>query len=192
MDYELIEKIPGSWEEFKFSDYLKILDLEVSEDDEFDGSFNGIDNTLKVISALTNISISELEAIEIQTITSIAKKLYFMVELPNTKNFKSKISWKKLEEVSYGEYITYVMLAKEPFKNLKIFIKAFSSDDLTEEEIDNLSMMEAYAAFFTLNKYVGKSMNSMARKERMKLIKLLWKEKIVQPIRQRFSQKKTN
>ena len=52
---KVIELLPSNWSELKLHQFKKMLDLEVSEDGDFEGLFDGVDNTLKVLSVLTEI-----------------------------------------------------------------------------------------------------------------------------------------
>jgi hypothetical protein len=185
---EVYDKLPGSWAELKFKDFKKILDIPVSESDEMDGIFNGQDNSIKTLSVLSGVSVEELYQVDLVTITALTNKIDFIMVEPDPKQAKSSLKWKEIDKISYGEYITFVMLSQQPFKNLDLLIQAFSLEELTTDQIQELSMLEVYAGFFTLNQTVEKYMKTMARKTTMQIARLTAKEQILTPLRQRWNQ----
>lgn len=187
---EVYDKLPASWAELKYKDFKKILELPVSESDELDGIFNGQDNSIKTLSILSGISVEELYQMDLVTITALTKKIDFIMVEPDPTIVKSTLKWKEIDKISYGEYITFVTLAQDPLKNLDLLIQAFSSDELTKDQIDELSMLEVYAGFFTLNQPVEKYMKRMAHKTRMQIIRLITKEQIQTPLKLKWNRLK--
>jgi hypothetical protein len=171
---DILNKLPSSWQEMKLRDYLKVTDLEISEDDDL---FNGVDNTLRVISALADVPVPTLEELPYPQIMDLAKHIEFISTLPKpTKD--TKLQWKKVESIKYNDFVTFLALSKEPIQNLPTIIQTFSKKELSEEEVLDLDMVECYSGFFFLNKGLKKSFRRMIIYSSLKLIrqsvKMMW------------------
>lgn len=186
------ENLPTSWDNFRFEDYMKCIDINLSEGNlsEVDELFSGLDNTIRVISALTNVPLSELENADLSLITSLAKRLSFMVELPKEKS-TSTLNWKNVDEVNYNDFVTFISLSKDPIHQLPLIIKTFSKEPLTEEQINNLSVSEVYSGFFSLRKLALKSMRSSQKQVAIQLTKFQVKS-LVTHFKERFRRKRRN
>jgi hypothetical protein len=158
---KIIEKIPTSWEEVTIRDYEALSEISITENSEADNLFVGIDNTLKVLSYFTETSIEELEKLPMTEITSMSKRLDFMMQPVKTEK-KSKIKWKKVEEITYNDFILYQQFSADFFKNLHLLIPAFSKEKISEEEVLNLSVVDMTTAFFFLKKLAEKSLKRTA------------------------------
>lgn len=187
---QIIEKLPKGWDEITLREFRKVLDVQVSEDDEFDGLFNGQDNTIKLLNILTGLSIETLMGLDVDIVIRMANKVEFLLQEPDLRGFKGSIRMKPIDKVSYGEYITFIMLSQDVFKNLDLLIKAFALNDFSDKDLEQLSMLEVYAAFFTLKQHVERYMKAMARWTTMKIVKLTFKEKIATPFRQKCNRLK--
>ncbi len=187
---QIIEKLPKDWNEITLREFRKVLDVQVSEDDEFDGLFNGQDNTIKLLNILTGLSIETLMGLDVDIVIRMANKVEFLLQEPDLKGFKGSIRMKPIDKVSYGEYITFIMLSQDVFKNLDLLIKSFALNDFSDKYMEELSMLEVYAAFFTLKQHVEKYMKTMARKTTIQITRLLFKEKMLIPFRQKCSRLK--
>lgn len=168
---KVIELLPSSWYELKLQQFKKMLDLEVSEYGDFEGLFDGVDNTLKVLSVLTGIETDILESMNIKDIQAMANKISFISKEPDIKGYKGSIKWKRIDEVTYSDYVTFITLSNEPLKNIELIIQSFSIEKLTVDEINNLSMIEVHAAFFILMKLLKKSILNTTKRTASKLIK---------------------
>lgn len=182
---KVIELLPSNWNELKLYQFKKMLDLEVSEYGDFEGLFDGIDNTLKVLSVLSGIETEVLESMNIKDVQVMANKIAFISTEPNVKGYKSSIKWKKIDEVTYSDYVTFITLSNEPLKNIELIIQSFSLNKLTDEEINNLSMLEVHAGFFTLTKQLKRFLLNTTRRTATKLAKQM----IVQMYHQLFRTK---
>ena len=167
---ELIEKLPGSWSELTFEKYKTLLDLTIEEQDDFGGLFVGADNTIKILSRLTGASVEELEQLPLASIQQLSSRLSWMGETPEAQK-TSTIKWKDLDIVTYNDYITYLQLSGEPLKHMTTIIKAFSTTELTEQQIDELSVQDVITGFQLLHQHVKKSMRLTAMSLLVKLIK---------------------
>lgn len=166
---EVYDKLPASWDELKLKSFLKLTDLQIEETDDFDGILVGVDNSLKVIATLADVTVEELEALPIREITKIANKIAFISELPVAD--KSSIKWKAIDTVSFNDFIVFKTLAQEPIKNMPSIIKSFSKNELTDEQILDMSTTDAYAAFFLLLQSVKKSVRHMIASSSKTLLK---------------------
>ena len=187
IDYKKIyNQLPASWNELKLKDFQKVVDVEISERDEMLDSFIGTDNTLKLISKLTDTPVDRLEELPLFQVAYLSKKLEFISELPSMGK-TSVIKWKNIEEISYNDYVTFQNLQHQPLQNLSTIIKAFSKNDMTEEQIGELGMEEIMTGFFLLQKVVKKYITNTKRSLIKKLIKQTIKEKIMklQPFKQK-------
>lgn len=176
---ELIKQLPSSWSELTLKQYQQLSEVVISEEDEdeIQNLTIGQDNTLKVISMLTGVPIEQLEELPFHDLAVLASKLAFMQKPPEPAK-KSSIQFKKVDEISYNDYITFLALAKEPFKNLHIIIKAFNKSNLTDEQIQELGMDDVMQGFQLLQRYVNKYMRRIIRCTALKLIKQTAVEKV--------------
>lgn len=182
---KVIELLPSNWSELKLHQFKKMLDLEVSEDGDFEGLFDGVDNTLKVLSVLSGIEIEVLESMNIKDVQAMANKISFISKEPDIKGYKNLIKWKKIDEVTYSDYVTFITLSNEPFKNIELIIQSFSLNKLTNEEINNLNMLEVHSGFFLLTKQLKKFLLNTTRRTATKLAKQI----IIQMYHQLFKTK---
>lgn len=148
---DLLKELPGSWSEFKLKDFMKTLDVAITDQDlETSSLFVGLDNSLKVISALCNVNVEDLESLPLWQIAELTNKLAFMADLP--KEGETSIKWKTMNEMSFNDFVTYKNAESKPLHSLPLIIQACSEAKLTEEQVQNLSMAEVHSGFFTLNK----------------------------------------
>lgn len=151
---EILKNIPSSWAELKLKDYNKLFELGIKVDE---GEFTLIsNNSLKAFSILSGLSIEELEDLPITAIGEINNRLSFLQTLPEPKA-KSKLKWKKIDEVPYGAFIAFVQAQSDPLKSIHLILKEFSLNKLTEDEILDLTMDEVYTGFFLFQTSVNKS-----------------------------------
>ena len=183
---ELIEKLPSSWNDLQLKNFMKIMDVEIADSDEFGGMFNGVDNTIRIASVLTGVASEDLEKLPFKELNRVGETLTFMTTEPAPAK-TSTIQWKSLENVSYNDYVTFISLSKEPLKHLVTIIKAFSVNEMTEEQIENLSTQDAMSGFFLLNSQLNKYLRRIIRSTTWKL-KM---EKGKQAMKQLFKPKTT-
>ncbi len=60
---QIAKQLPGSWNELKLKDFYKLYSLKITEKDEFDDLFVGVDNTYSVITTLSDATVEELDEI---------------------------------------------------------------------------------------------------------------------------------
>jgi len=170
----LLKLLPGSWDELKLKDYLKLFKVKVKETDDIDNQFVDMDNLLGTLSALTGVPENELEQFPLESVNRLATKILFIHQLPVDKKPKTRL--KKIEELTYNDYVFFVSHAKDVWSVMPAIIKSFLKDDLTEEQINNFSMQEVHAIFFTLNKRLRKLTRSMLRHSRLALAKNIMRQ----------------
>jgi len=182
MNKNIIEKIPTAWKDVKVKDFEKLTELTIVEPDgKYNNLFVGIDNSVNVLSVFTGISAKELNSIPINEVIPLMNRLEFMKEMPQV-NKKSKIKWKNVDEITYGDYILYQQFGNEDFfKNLHLLIPAFSKEKILEEDVLNMNLEDMHTAFFFLRKDVTKYQkhiqNYLKMKKWMGQIKRLFKRK---------------
>jgi len=164
----ILTLLPGSWDELKLKDFQKLLDVTIKETDEFEDMFVGMDNMLSVMSKLAGVEVKELEALPFASLQKLLTKLAFIQTEP-AKKFKSSIKWKKLDEITYDDYVNYINLSKAPLQNLHAIIKTFSKTVFTEEDVLEMSMRDVHTGFFLLRKMLLKSIRRMYRQSAMAL-----------------------
>lgn len=131
---ELIEKLPGSWNELTLKQFQILTTIEVAEACNGNDLFVGCDNSLQVVAKLGDVTGDELEELPYNQVAEIMAKIEFIATPPNPQK-QSTLSWKKFDEISYLAFVTYMHLSVEPFKNLHTIIKCFSSTKLTDEQV---------------------------------------------------------
>jgi hypothetical protein len=169
---EIIELIPSGWDNMKLSTYLKFSDIIIKEDET--DIFNGFDNTLMIVSKITNIPFKELEKLPMGDVIKIGQKINYISNLPKVK--RSKLKWKELNEITYDDFITFLQVEEKTLSNIHTFIANFTKNKLTEEEVLNMSVEEVWSGFFLFKKKLMKSLNISIVLTKMKAIALLKKE----------------
>ena len=192
MNYkDIISNLPSKWEDINLHQFKKLLDLKVSEsEDEIDGLFNGVDNTIKVLSVLSGISIELLESCPFPIIQEMANKIGFTLNEPDPKKCATTLKIKNLESITYDNYVTFITLANEPLKNITQIIKSFSAVELSDEEIEKLSVTEVMGAFFLLTQKLRKYIRCSTKQAVMKLLKQAIREFLTQVSKLKFWNKK--
>jgi hypothetical protein len=182
MNYQdIIKRIPTSWETMKLEQFQKLLDIILVEtEDEFSGNlFIGMDNTLMVISRLTDIPVSELEAMPIQAVNEMAKRLDFMTTLPQTK-VTSNVIFKEVDEITYNDFVLYSNMAQQPngvLSNLPLVLQSFAKKKMSLQEVNDLNMVDCFTGFFlserNTKKWCGRTAKSLKKKIRREMIRAL-------------------
>lgn len=170
----LIEKLPTSWDDFKTGDYMRTIEIEITQpagDDDTEKQIANSDNLIKLIAVLLEIPYETVnEKMPIVVVTEMGKRLAFTAELPVPGK---KESWfKDGEDVTYNEYTTLMSLLKDPVRNMRECVILLSRKPLTMDEVNAMSVQEVYTAFFTLRKYTLKSLRRSARKTALNLVRI--------------------
>lgn len=185
-----INQLPNSWETFKLRDFMKTIDIPITET-QFDltgHQFTGIDNTFKILAALFEKPVSTFEDMSLALSSQFAKRLGFMLHMPSGKS-KKKPWWKPPEEVTYNQFVTFLTLAKDPMRHLPEIMQAFSREERDYESIMNTSVSEAYADFFMLLTFVKKYLRTSARKEARRIVKQTGRNLLIRLCRPKWKRK---
>jgi len=180
---EILTKLPNSWDEITLKDFQKLTKANVSENESGSDLFDGVENTIEIISKLTGVSVDDLEALPIQELGVLGTKLSFMMEPPKPSN-KSILKWLRIDEIPYNSFVNYIQLQDTQLENLHIIIKNFSKTELTEEQILELPITEVVTGFFLFRKLLRKYLKNLVRLNKMEILKYQMKEKL-----QAFKQK---
>lgn len=173
----IIDSLPSSWYEVSLKQFQTLVTSEITETDDL---FNGVTNTLEMVSKLTGIESKELENLLMRDITEIANKLSFTNEEPKPKK-ESIIVWKKVDEITFNDFITFTQIDEtKRLENIHVFIKNFSTSKLSDEEILNLPITEVITGFFLLRKQLNKYLRSSIRSTTYRVVKLLIVQKLQQ------------
>jgi len=171
-------QLPTSWESMKFSDYNKCMNVPITEavDDEDDQRFSSVNNSYKILSALTGEPFKYFEYIPYANIVPLIQKINFMFTEPKAGEFKHTKKVKKMEEVTYNEFVEFLQLFKDPVNNMAKIVALFTykqdGSKYTEEDVNNFSVAEVYSIFFTLNKLSQKSIKLFRKRALIQLMKL--------------------
>lgn len=169
---DIIKSLPGSWKEMKLKDFQKVMDITISENIEQENIFDGLDNTIKVISSLTSIPVADLEELPMKEMIEVTKQISFITEIPGDSKACS-LKWKQIDKISYDDFVTFNTLAQEPLVNLVPIIKTFSVDKLSDEQVLDLNMEDVFTGFFLLNRQSKKFIrhtNIFLKKKLMKQV----------------------
>lgn len=160
----LLNQLPGSWNDVSLGMFQKLSSTRIRE---INDDFDGIENTLAVISKLTDTSIEDLEEMAMKDLQQLGSKLSFMVDLPARTKASVK-EWKTPEEISYNDYVTFIKIEPDKqLENLGLFVKNFSKTKLTQDEIEALSLPDVLTGFFLQRKALIKSMKRLMKSAKL-------------------------
>lgn len=177
-----VRDIPKSWNELKYSKYLELMKEFMRSDEEIikecsefymDG-FNQINLKdiyieYKTLSILTDVDISIIKSLPYQYLKPLKDCIDFMkVEYKNVGNCKMRL--KNLEEMTYDNFIYLAMIKDDLVNQLPNVVKMISKDEITIEEIMNMSYADLMECFFlfrrSMNKSAMRSILSLAKQVR--------------------------
>lgn len=172
--YETIyNQLPRSWNDVTLSQFQKLMKCKISEDQD---ELNGMYNTIEVIHQLTGTPHDQIEGLSMLEVSALANKMEFLstkMELVEINN--CKIKWLKIEEINMDKYIQFVK-TEDHMVNLHNFIKQFSKNGFTDEEIDLLPISEVMTGFFLFRTELMKSVIASMKSTKVQLKKHLKKE----------------
>lgn len=163
------EKLPANWEQVTLSDFIKLGDIDIKENKD---GLDGIENSLMVISILTETSIETLENLPMSDLIELGKKIDFIQVEPAPKK-KSLFEWKKPNEITYNDFVTYQTLSVDSYKNMPLIIKAFIKNGFDESEILKMPITEVMTGFFLQRQAALKSINHTIYILKKKLRKMM-------------------
>lgn len=160
--------LPKSWDDVCYKDYQKILNIAASD-------ISNIDKTIETISILTGISVDDLNSITPLQLHAIQKQLSFFQEQPQPKK-SNKISIKKIDNLTWNEYVDYTQSVTNNNKDLLFYIECFSK--VKREVLESLSVSEV----FFLKNQLGLNMKRFMYRSVVFLIRmtirLTWKKMV--------------
>ena len=169
---EIYNQLPRKWSDITLQQFQKLMKAKVSEDQD---ELNGIYNTIEAIHQLTGVSHEEIEALSMLEVSALANKMEFLTQKMEFIDVKQcRIKWLKIEEISMDKYIQFIQ-TPDHMVNLANFIKNFSTNGYTDEEIQELPIQEVMTGFFLFRKMLMKSIINSAKLTH-KRIKQLMKE----------------
>ena len=169
---QILEKLPGNWDEVTLELFTKLIDCKVDTDDDI---LDGYNNVINFASAITGIPTEDFDNIKMIDINQIGSKLSFInTDIPQVKS--NKFKWKKLDEILMDDYITFIQYGDKQIYHLLEFVKAFNKVELTDEEIQQLPITEVMWGFFLFRKNLRKSLKASITSERMIIAKYKVKE----------------
>ena len=178
-------KLPTSWKQVTIKQFIQIHEAEEKIDKEND--FALVDVSLNVLSVLSNTPIEELEKVSLGTIQKMFNAISFINTSPIAKT--SSIKWKKVEEITYSEYISLLKIQNDIINNLPKFITLYCKNEVTEEEAMNMSVEDVFTGFFLLVKTYKKSINHLLISIKVKMILNQLKQKVMKKVKQVFQLK---
>lgn len=183
---EIIQMLPGSWQELTIGQYEKIADIKPTQsNNEIDKLHDAQLDIVKIISRLTNVDQEELLSIPMYQFYQMAQKINFISTFPEDP-MESNIELKKAEELTYDEFLTYLKYSNAPLLNLSILIHAFQKKKKNKQSIDEikkLSMLDGLSAFFLSVNELKKSLKQTRTSLTRRLMKQLIMEKLIGLVR---------
>jgi len=181
--YENIyNQLPRTWSDVTLSQFQKLMKCKVEEGE---GDLNGMYNTIEAIHQLTGVPHDQIEGLSMLEVSALAQKMDFLtskMELVEIKN--CRIKWLTIDEINMDKYIQFVK-TEDHMVNLHNFIKQFSKNGFTDEEIDQLPIAEVMTGFFLFRTELMKSVIASMKSTKAELKKHLKEQ-------QQSNQTKTN
>lgn len=165
----LLKQLPKSWDDISLKTFQKIMDLEITNNQDL---FDGIQNSISVLSILTNSTVEELEELPMRDLMLLGSGLEFMKVLPKSTD-KTSLQLKKIEEITFNDYVFFLNNSENNYiKNLHIYIKTFSKGELTEDEILDLPITDVLNGFFLFRKQLKESLKISIVSTKVDLMKM--------------------
>jgi hypothetical protein len=171
---EILSELPKSWNEVTLEQFQMLTSVGINEDPM--NPFNGIENTLAVVAVLTNVDKEALEELPMSELQLIAKHMAF-ITTPPQESKNSIIKWKKVNEVTYNDFVAALQLQEDIFTNMHKLIKLYSSNGYTEDEILKLPITEVHSGFFLFRKQLAKYYKDSIKYQKLLLVRLVIKDK---------------
>jgi hypothetical protein len=169
---EWVNKLPTSWDQMTFETYERLLQCRITEDSATDITehlLTGVQNSVKEIAAILNVSPETLEKAHYSVIQRMAARTQFILTEPAPGK---PLPWfKKEDEIDYATFTALQILCSDPVNNMAACVALLSKEPLTIEQVRQKSVTEVHTAFFTLLKYSKRLLRRSARSEARKLVK---------------------
>jgi hypothetical protein len=193
MDYkEILKALPGNWNELTLRTYIKLSPVlndsdkeeELYNEDIFTEKLEAdVDKNIQILGLLTDVPVEVLlTGYTMNQFEQFVTKLMFMSTAPVT--VKPTVKYISFEKLTYDGFISFDRLHKDfsdggilgsSVSNLPMMLSIFSKDKLTPEQIEDLSIPEVIAGFFTVAKNLEKYLRRSERSLYKQLMKIYLK-----------------
>ena len=200
---EILKVLPASWEEVNLKTYQRLVsvaqyDVEPLEVDHEDYTLQLLDNSLVSIAALVDVDISSLRGLLLSESMELIKRTQWVSIPPVPCKIKPKYIKDDIK-ITVDNYLAYQAKASngKELENIKDIVALFVKEAphkrrgwfvskkvdevkpmLTDEEIDNMNMVEITTFFFFVQKLLMKSLKRIQYKMTIKLKTLLIIQKL--------------
>ncbi|HEX4375280.1 MAG TPA: hypothetical protein VHZ50_18385, partial [Puia sp.] len=134
------------------------------------------DNNLSVLSALLDIPVDVLSQQPASIVLPLVDRIMFITVPPVVDVKKSKIRWKDINSLTYDNFIMITKCIDKSLEKSEYLIAAMMEDEMSSDDILELSMSEIQAGFFLLVKHTQKSIRTSSRYLMRKLMSSLVKQ----------------
>jgi hypothetical protein len=177
---EIYNRLPSSWDEVTLQKFRQLIAADKAQVEVEDDFELGTERTVTLIAAFADTTANVIEKQPFTEVVKMMEKLAFLdTEIEVLK--ETRIKWKKIDQITYDDYVTFQKYGHDLYGNMPIIIKAFASPNmrLTEEEINQLNMPEVMTGFFTLRKSLIRLSTCMLLSLSLKWIKQKTKETVL-------------
>lgn len=199
---ETLKVLPASWEEVNLKTYQRLIsaaqyDIEPLEEGTEEYTLQLIDNSLVTIAALVNTDISSLRGLLLTDSMDLIKRTKWVSIPPVPLKVKPKYIKDNIK-ITVDNYLAYQAKASngKELDNIKDIVGMFIKDVpckkkgwfnqnsgkskpmLTDEDIDNMNMVEIFTFFFFVQKLLLKSLKRIQYKMTTKLKILVMLQKL--------------
>lgn len=166
---KLIDRLPKSYEEINYKKYIQIIQtLPDSKPDEWDEDEYNSFLTLVPISILLDVPVIDLERLPAIELMPLIQAVSFMAE--PFKEAKTSLKLKEINTLTYDEFVTLQNLRNDHWVHMPKILSIII-ENKSPEEIDQLSISEVIACFFTLNGLTKKYIQSLTISLALQIVK---------------------
>ncbi|PUZ23438.1 hypothetical protein DCC81_23965 [Chitinophaga parva] len=170
---------PTSWKDVKLKHFIKILELALpTELGDGENLFEGIDYRFNVLSIITDKPVDYFESLPINESLPMLQTTSFLDTEINVDNHQAAYTIKPIDKVKLSDFILFMNLSVDPYKNMATILKHFIAEDLTEEQINDLDMLTINSLFFCLRQSAKQSIKRSIRETSKTLMKQIVTQKI--------------
>lgn len=169
----MLDRLPKRWSDLKLKDYNKLIQAElIKEDETVDNELNELDFQLAVISTLTDISISDLEALSVTELLPAITSISFLYT--PLEPVKTSLKAKDITALSYAEFTSYMQLQNQPFNNTNQILPIFFKE-LENVDVNELPIPEVVGFFLSLKVRLRKHL----KHSQLSLVKKILKQQLM-------------
>lgn len=147
--------IPGSWSEMTYGMFLKVMPVVISEPmDDVTDITAGIENSIKLLAAITDSEYEELQALPMPFLQPYIKRLSFAAVMPKANAGSQMLRFVAPDKILYDKYSLLITTTDFSPEALPGILKSFTVQELDEDDIKAMPVQEVYDAFFMLKENV--------------------------------------